>query len=257
MSTGSGNTHRRRQLHRHDARSARASATSGVAGVLMDGGSHDNLIGLPTLEGRNVIADVSEGVDLYSPGTDRNVIRNNLVGLSPNGTPVYDDRRQRHRPQLRAEEQHHRRLRPARPQRLRGRQQRRRRVLPRLEPGPRAARRTPRCRTRSTTTRCSATTSASTRPASTTRAYAVGRCFPGCETNDNGQGVNVIDGSNRTIVDGNCITGLRSGIAVNSPVSQGNIIRNNPIGIAAERRPAMINRYGIWLTGRRTDNDGR
>ena len=70
------------------------------------------------------------------------------------------DRRQRHRPQLRAQEQHRRRLRSARPQRHLGRQQRRRRVLPRLEPGLAAARWTPRCRTRSTTTRCSGTTSA-------------------------------------------------------------------------------------------------
>ena len=48
-----------------------------------------------------------------------------------------------------------------------------------------------------------------------TSAFANGHCFPGCEANDNGQGVNIIDGSNRTIVDGNWIDGLRSGVAVN------------------------------------------
>ena len=67
-------------------------------------------------------------------------------------------------------------------------------------------------------------------------AYAVGKCFPGCEANDNGQGINIIDGSNRTIVDGNYINSLRSGVAINSPVSKGNIVRNNFIGIGSERR---------------------
>ena len=82
------------------------SATSigycGIAGVLMDGGSHDNIIGLPTLAGRNVIGNVSEGIDLYGTGTDRNVFRNNLIGVSPDGAHGLRRRRQRHRPQLRA-----------------------------------------------------------------------------------------------------------------------------------------------------------
>ena len=127
-------------------------------------------------------------------------------------------RRQRHRPQLRPQEQHHRRLRPARPQRLLGRRR---------------------------------TTASSSRTAGTSRSRArhghlaavpdqrqpgarqlhrlqagrllrrrpspTGTCFPGCETNDNGQGVNVIDGANRTIVDGNWINGLRSGMQVSAP----------------------------------------
>ncbi len=81
-----------------------------------------------------------------------------------------------------------------------------------------------------------------------TFAFANGHCFPGCEANDNGQGVNLIDGTNRTIVDGNWIEGLRSGVAVNAPVSKGNIIRNNFIGIAPNGGAGVINRYGVLLT---------
>jgi len=67
-------------------------------------------------------------------------------------------------------------------------------------------------------------------------------------------GVNVIDGSNRNIVDGNYITGLRSGVTVNSPVSQGNIVRNNTIGTSPLGVATVINRYGVWLTWQTFNN---
>ena len=57
----------------------------------------------------------------------------------------------------------------------------------------------------------------------------------------------MIDGTNRTIVDGNWIDGLRSGIQVNAAWSTGNIIRNNHIGVAPNGGNGQIGRYGVWL----------
>jgi CSLREA domain-containing protein len=219
---------------------------SGVAGVLINAGAHDNIIGLPTLAGRNVIASVSEGIDLYDTGTDRNIYRNNLIGISPNGTQAYGigDNGIDHNfgpknnvaggfgPLDRnviagagndgVEFSHgwNQAFPPAQdtslPYQINDNQ-----VLGNYI-GFKA-------------------------DGSYDPAFANGHCFPGCETNDNGQGINVIDGSNRTIVDGNWIDGLRSGIQVNAAWSTGNIIRNNHIGVAPNGGNGTINRYGVWL----------
>ena len=219
---------------------------SGNAGVLLDAGAHDNLVGLPTLAGRNVIDSVSEGIDLYSSGTDRNIFRNNLIGVSPSGTQAWGagdngidhnfgpknnitggfgplDRNVISGSGNDGVEFSHgwnQALAPAQdtslPYQINDNQ-----VLGNY---------------------------IGFRPdGSFDAAFANGHCFPGCETNDNGQGVNVIDGSNRTIVDGNWIDGLRSGIQVNADWSRGNIIRNNHIGIAPNGDNGTINRYGVWL----------
>lgn len=220
---------------------------SGVAGALMDGGSHDNLIGLPTLEGRNVIGNVNEGIDLYGSGTDRNISRNNLVGMSPSGTSIFTigdngvdhnfgpknnvyggfgalDRNVIAGANNDGVEFSHGwnqafapRVDTSLPYQINDNQ-----VLGNyIGVSPYGV---------------------------YSSAYTVGKCFPGCEANDNGQGINIIDGSNRTIVDGNYINSLRSGVAITSPVSKGNIVRNNFIGTAPNGGAGNINRYGVWLS---------
>ena len=158
--------------------------------------------------------------------------------LSPNGTSVYDDRRQRHRPQLRSEEQHHRRLRAA----------------------------------RAATSSRAPPTAASSSPTAGTRPWrrAQDTSLP-WQINDNQVLGNYIgfnpagalqqhlcrrDAASRAArptttarastsstartapsSTATTITGLRSGVAVTSPVSQGNIVRNNVIGHRAARQP--------------------
>ncbi len=237
--------HDRRQLHRHH-RPRPEHRLLGQRGRAHNSGSHDNIIGLPTLAGRNVIDSVSEGIDLYDTGTDRNVYRNNLIGFSPDGTSAYGvgDNGIDHNfgpknnvtggfgPLDRnvivgagndgVEFSHgwNQAFPPGQdtslPYQINDNQ-----VLGNYI-GFKA-------------------------DGSYDPAFANGHCFPGCETNDNGQGINVIDGSNRTIVDGNWIDGLRSGIQVNAAWSTGNIIRNNHIGIAPNGGNGTINRYGVWL----------
>ena len=60
-------------------------ASGGQYGVLLNTGSNRNLIGTPALADRNVIGNWGAGIDLYGPGTDGNVIQNNLFCIRPSG----------------------------------------------------------------------------------------------------------------------------------------------------------------------------
>ena len=219
---------------------------SGLNGILMDAGSNHNSIGLPTLAGRNVIASVSEGIDFYNGGTDFNVSRNNNVGLSPDGTQAYGigDNGMDHNfgpknntaggfgPLDRnvfdaagndgVEYSHgwNQAFAPHQdtslPYQINDNQ-----LLGNyigFKPD-----------------------------GSYDQSFTNGHCWPGCESNDNGQGVNVIDGANRTIVDGNYIAGLRNGLMVEAAWSSGNIIRNNHIGVGPTGANASINDNGIFV----------
>ncbi|MFK7919180.1 MAG: hypothetical protein AB8G14_13980 [Ilumatobacter sp.] len=56
-------------------------------GVHIERGSSRNRVGLPGLENRNVISGTAgRGVGLFNPGTQFNVIQNNIIGLTPDGT---------------------------------------------------------------------------------------------------------------------------------------------------------------------------
>jgi CSLREA domain-containing protein len=220
---------------------------SGQAGVLMDGGAHDNIIGLPTLEGRNVVGNVTEGIDLYSPGTDRNIVRNNLVGISPSGSQVYTIRDNGFDANFGPKSNVVGGFGPLERNVISGA----------TNDGvefshgwnqalaPRADTSLP---WQINDNQVLGNYIGFTPSGVYSNAMANGHCFPGCETNDNGQGINIIDGANRTIVDGNYVDGLRSGVTVSAEVSTGNVIRNNFIGIAPNGGAGQINRYGVYLT---------
>jgi len=66
--------------------SGQTAYVGGQRGVELESGASDNVIGAPGNANRNVIAGNGEhGVGLYFPGTDRNKIQNNLFGLSGDG----------------------------------------------------------------------------------------------------------------------------------------------------------------------------
>ncbi len=219
---------------------------SGLNGILMDAGANHNLIGLPTLAGRNVIGNVGEGIDFYNSGTDYNLSRNNNVGLSPDGTQAYGigDNAMDHNfgpknntaggfgPLDRnvfdsagndgVEYSHgwNQAYAPAvdtsLPYQINDNQ-----LLGNyigFKPD-----------------------------GSYDPSFADGQCWPGCESNDNGQGVNVIDGANRTIVNGNYITGNRNGVQIEAAWSTGNVIENNHIGISPNGMNSTINDNGVFV----------
>ena len=64
---------------------------------------------------------------------------------------------------------------------------------------------------------------------------------------DNGQTVNVYDGSNQTLVKGNYMASPQDGVQVMAPDANYNEVRNNFIGIAPNGQPAQLGHYGVSL----------
>jgi hypothetical protein len=62
---------------------------------------------------------------------------------------------------------------------------------------------------------------------------------------DNGNAINAYDGSNYNLIEGNYVASAYDGIQTMSPNSTGNIIRNNIIGVSPRGEAAPLGRYGI------------
>lgn len=62
---------------------------------------------------------------------------------------------------------------------------------------------------------------------------------------DNGNGINVYDGSRNNFVDGNYVASVYDGIQVMSGNADGNIVRNNVIGVSPLGQNAPLTRWGI------------
>jgi Ricin-type beta-trefoil lectin domain len=73
-----------------------------------------------------------------------------------------------------------------------------------------------------------------------------GGCYPACAV-DNGQGVNLVDGVSDTVVQGNWIIGVRSGLQVSAVASVGNVIEGNHVGISPTGAVGRIEQAGIVL----------
>jgi len=71
---------------------------------------------------------------------------------------------------------------------------------------------------------------------------------------DNGNAVNVYDGSSNNIVDGNWCASVYDGIVTATPNSSGNIIRNNIVGESPLGQAAPLARYGIRGRNATTDH---
>ena len=68
---------------------------------------------------------------------------------------------------------------------------------------------------------------------------------------DNGEGINVYDGSNRNVIEGNYVAAVYNGIQVQSPNATQNIVRGNVIGVSPTGQAAPLTGWGIvirWAT---------
>ena len=211
---------------------------NGNYNIVLNTGASNNRIGTPALADRNVSGRGTHAIDLYGPGTNGNIIQNNLLCTTPNGTSTAacstaidhnhgpkngliggtgaNERNIIGRTTLQGIEylawlgsgrdrQRH----------LAGQQQQRR----------------------------SATGSASVATARMTPTFRSGQNNPG--TNDNGNGINVYDGSNFNLIEGNYVASVYDGIQTMSPNATGNTIRNNIIGMSPTGQAAPLTRYGI------------
>lgn len=53
--------------------------------VVLNTGAHDNIVGTPNRADRNVIGNYSHAVELYGPGTNANIVQNNVLCMGPSG----------------------------------------------------------------------------------------------------------------------------------------------------------------------------
>jgi CSLREA domain-containing protein len=63
-----------------------ASSFKGHYNFWISNGANHNVVGTPALADRNVTGDATKGLALYGPGTDYNVIQNNVLCITPSGT---------------------------------------------------------------------------------------------------------------------------------------------------------------------------
>jgi CSLREA domain-containing protein len=216
-------------------------ANAGLAdsGVVLDSGAHDNLVGTSNRADRNLIGNWRNGVDLYGAGTNRNIIRGNLLCIRPNGSPAVcqtaidldygvkdtliggdgDGERNVVGPtDNQAVELSHA-------------------WDPTLEPG-----QDPEGRYGITGNRV---------VGNWLGFRADGSYDPGFRSgmlgrrNDNGNGVNVIDGPMQNRVERNVITALPDGIQVLGSRTRFNLIANNVIGLTRGGDPAPLGGWGI------------
>lgn len=53
--------------------------------VILNTGAHDNVVGTPDLADRNVIGNYTHAVEHYGPGTNGNIVQNNVLCIRPSG----------------------------------------------------------------------------------------------------------------------------------------------------------------------------
>jgi CSLREA domain-containing protein len=64
---------------------------------------------------------------------------------------------------------------------------------------------------------------------------------------DNGQGINVYDGTNDTLVEGNYVSSAQDGIQVMAPNAKHNVIEGNYIGVSPRGQAAPMSGWGVKL----------
>ncbi|MEA2621931.1 MAG: hypothetical protein QOH61_841 [Chloroflexota bacterium] len=220
------------------------TSSNGQYGILLNVGANANLIGTPDLADRNLSGNWSAGIDEYGPGTDSNVIQNNVMCIRPNGAtatcatgmdhnfgPKFDliggtgvnEKNVFGPTTLQAVEYSHG-------------------WNPSLPWG---------------------TDTATTYQINNNRLIGNWLGFRGDGSydanyrsglsggGDNGNGVNVYDGSNNNLIRSNYVGSARDGIQVMAPNARGNEVRDNIIGQSPLGQAAPLSQWGIkvrWST---------
>ena len=211
-------------------------------GIVLNVGANHNVIGTPALADRNVIGNYQKGIDSYGPGTDFNVIQDNVFCIGPSGfttaacgTGVDHDFGPKN-------------------ELLGGFGPNERNVFgpthlqgieyshgwnPSLPPR----------QDNSLTYQINNNQALGNwvgfrGDGSYDPTYRSGLDFSSA---DNNQGINVYDGTNFNVVDGNYIASVYDGIQMEAPNATGNIARNNIIGVSPLGQPAPLTGWGAKL----------
>ncbi|MEA2610029.1 MAG: hypothetical protein QOJ75_2272 [Chloroflexota bacterium] len=220
-------------------RTGDVASSFGQYGVVPNTGSTNNLIGTPDLADRNVIGNFGSGIDEYGPGTNGNITQNNVLCMQPNGLPAtcstgvdhnfgpkngliggtgLNERNVIGPTTLQGIEYSHG-WDPSQPPDT---------VFPLTY--------------QINNNRAIGNWVGFKADGSYDPSYRSGLNF---SNSDNAQGINVYDGSNNNIVDGNYIASVYDGIQTMAPSATGNIIRNNIIGKSPLGQTAPLTGWGV------------
>ncbi len=219
-------------------RKGRTPSMIGDKGILLNTGANHNVIGTPSLADRNVIGNEVKGIDSYGPGTDYNTIQDNVFCIGPTGftragchTAIDHD----FGPKFEL---------------IGGTAPNTRNVIgPTTNQGieyshgwnPNDASDT------TDTWQVNGNQAIGNwvgfRGDGSYRAnYRSGQLFA---TTDNGEGINVYDGSNQNLIEANTVAAVYAGIQLMSANATGNVVRGNVIGVSPLGEPAPLTDWGI------------
>jgi CSLREA domain-containing protein len=227
---------------------ATGTNTTNQFGVLINTGAKKNRVGTPDLADRNIIGNGKDAVNHYGPGTNGNISQNNVFCINPNGGDAYCSAAEDHNfgPKYGL---------------IGGNGPNERNVVghtllqaieyshgwnPSL--APRADTST---KWQLNGNRLIGNWLGFKADGSYKKAWRSGEIGQ----YDNGQTVNVYDGSNRTLVENNWMSSVRDGVTLAAPNSTGNIIRGNHIGISPKGEAAPMPGWGVkirWVTSYNT-----
>jgi CSLREA domain-containing protein len=216
----------------------------GMHGILINTGANHNFVGTPVPADRNVIGNWAKGIDSYGPGTDYNTIQNNLMCIGPTGftkascnTGIDHDFGPKH-------------------ELLGGTDVNTRNVI-----GPTTLQGieyshgwNPNDNTDTTETWQITDNQAIGNwvgfrgDGSYQGNYRSGQEFA---PTDNGEAINIYDGSSRNLIQGNFIASVYNGIQVQAPNARSNVISGNVIGVSPTGQAAPLTGWGIdirWAT---------
>ncbi|MBA2720922.1 MAG: hypothetical protein H0U52_17025 [Chloroflexi bacterium] len=211
----------------------------GQYGVVLNTASNRNVVGTPVLADRNVIGNWGAGIDLYGPGTDYNVVQNNLFCVSPSGATATcstgidhnfgpknglvggtgSNERNVFGPSTLQGIEYSHGYNPTGP------------------PGTDFS-----IKYQINNNRAIGNWVGFKADGSYAAAY---RSAQNSSTADNGQAINVYDGANDNLVEGNYVASKYDGIQTMAPTAARNLIRNNIIGESPLGQAAPLGRWGI------------
>ncbi len=220
------------------------NSSSGQYGVLLATGANRNLVGTPDLADRNVIGNWSSGVDHYGPGVQLNVVQNNLFCIRPNGLTANCSAGIDHNfgPKnglIGGTGPNERNI--IGPTTLQGIE---------YSHGWNPANHAEELTWQVNGNRAIGNWVGFRADGSYNASYRSGLNF---SNSDNGQGINVYDGSNDNLIEGNYVASVYDGIQLQSPNANRNIVRNNIIGESPLGQAAPLTRWGVivrWGTTR-------
>jgi len=210
----------------------------GRAGVWMQSGASQNIIGTPDLADRNVIGNYDKGIYSYGTGANANVSQNNVLCIRPNGLGAACQIGLDHdfgpKGSL-----------------IGGTGPNQRNVIgPTTLNGIEFSHGWNPSTGQGTTAwqindhRVIGNWIGFRNDGSYDPAYRVAQNAP---TFDNGQGINIFDGSNNNLVEGNHIAAVYDGLTIGMSNSLGNVVRNNIVGESPHGQAAPSGGWGIYL----------